>query len=298
MTNAKRKADKTAKNSQPVGENTPKKTPKSEKASVAAIVWADGTDEEIAADLTDKAPDWENWTEREKRKAVDLMRAFWGHPVAPTVSVENDNGVVRLRPGGGNATLHVLRQCETFATNSDDLTNARLGDLSNYHSRASSGGVTSQNLSASIAFVTGGGAQDTVQAALLTQMAATHDAAMRSLSMVGSAEYVDQQTSFGNLSTKLLNLYAKQAETLAKLQRGAEQTVRHVYVDARTQTAYNYPPTQSEVREQSHEQHDGSAFGTSMLGYDPAWNGVPVASDEGQEPLPDTRRQGRGTGGE
>ena len=129
-------------------------------------------------------------------------------------------------------------------------------------------------------------------------MAATHDAAMRALSMVGKADFVDQTTSFGNLSAKLLNLYARQAETLAKLQRGAEQTVRHVYVDARTQTAINCPPAQSNNEVQYYGQDEGGAFGPAMLGYNPAWNGVPVTSNQGQEPVQDTRRQGGRAKGE
>lgn len=301
MTARKAAADKTAKE-QPrrkgraVGNNTPKETPKEQKAKVAAIVWADGTDEEIAADLAQTAPDWENWTEREKRAAVDLMREFWGHPVAPTLRVTKDDaGALRISPGGSNATLHILRQSKTFATNSQDLSNVFLGDLSNYFDKAGGAGTTSTNMSAALAFVTGGKAQDTVQSALLTQMAATHDAAMRSLAMIGKAEWVEQHSTFGNVASKLLNLYARQAETLAKLQRGAEQTVRHVYVDARTQTAINCPPPQSEKVTQSHEQYEGSAFGPSMLGYDPQGNGLPVSGHEKSEAVQAPRWKGNGS---
>lgn len=292
-------ADKTAKK-QPrgkracSGDNTPTETPK-----VAYIVWGDGTDEEIAAEFAKTVPDWADWTERERRGAVTLMRAFWDHPVAPTLSVERDEqGIVRLVPGAGQATLQTLRQSETFATNSQDLIDERLGDLAHYHSACNRSGATSRNMNASLAMIRGGNPQDTVQSALLTQMAATHDAAMRSLAMIGKAEWVDHQNSFGNLSTKLLNVYARQAETLAKLQRGAEQTVRHVYVDARTQTAINCPPAQSKTEGSPHEQHEGGTFGPAVLGYDPAWNGVPATSDEKQEALQPARREIDGSTGE
>ncbi len=265
------------------GDDTPKKTP------IAYLVWADGTDEQIAERFAEQIPDWAEWTEREKRGAVTLMRAFWEHPVAPTLTVERIDGVVRLIPGGGKATLQVLRQAETFATNSQDLIDERLNNLASYHGSSSRGGATSQNMCASLAFVRGGNPQDTVQSTLLTQMAATHDAAMAALAKVGKSEFVEQMSAFGNLSTKLLNLYARQAETLAKLQRGAEQTVRHVYVDARTQTAINCPPPATESRTPAHEQHEGSAFGSAMLGYDPSWNGVPATGDEREEALQPAR---------
>lgn len=277
----------------PAGDNTPKKTP-----GTAYLVWGDGTDEDIAARFAAKVPDWSEWTEREQRGAVALMRKFWDHPVAPTLTVQRDEaGAVNLVPVGENATLQILRQAETFATNSTDLIDDRLGDLANYFHKANKGGATSRNMNASLAFIRGGNPEDTVQSALLTQMSATHDAAMRSLALIGTAQFVDQQNSYGNLSTKLLNAYARQAETLAKLQRGGEQTVRHVYVDARTQTAINYPPAQTNLSEQSHEQDDTSTFSPSMLGYDPAWNSVPVPGDEEPQPVSPARRKGGGAEG-
>lgn len=300
MTARKAPADKAAKK-QPrrkgraAGDNTLKE----QKAKVAAIVWADGTDEEIASDLAEKAPDWDNWTGREKRKAVELMREFWGHPVAPTLSVErDDNRTVRLTPGGSNATLHVLRQAKAFATNSNDLANERLGDLSTYFRGSDPRGPTSENMSAALAFINGGQAQNPVQSSLLTQMAATHDAGMRALAMAGRAEFAEQHKVFTNLATKMFNLYAKQAETLAKLQRGAEQTVRHVYVDARTQTAINCPPLQRESEFQSHEQYASGPLSASVLGYNARGYGVPMSGDQGSEPLQAARRKGGRSKGE
>ncbi|AKM06122.1 hypothetical protein [Pelagerythrobacter marensis] len=281
-------ADKTAKKqprrkSNLVGDCAPGETP------TAYLVWGDGTDEEIAANFAERVPDWEDWSEREKRGAVELMRAYWDHPVAPTLTVERGESGVRLLPGAGKATIQVLRQAETFATNSQDLIDERVSSLATHH--GNKGGAISQNLNASLAFIRGGAAQDTVQSALLTQMAATHDAAMAALAKVGKSEFVDQMTAFGNISTKLLNLYARQAETLAKLQRGAEQTVRHVYVDARTQTAFNYPPPATESRTQAHEQHEGGPCGPAMLGYDPSWNGLPATRHEREEALQPARGQ-------
>ncbi|MFN2100899.1 hypothetical protein [Altererythrobacter sp. MF3-039] len=254
--------------------------------------------QEIEAEFARTVPDWKDWSDEQLAKAVALMLDFWQHPVAPVLTVaRSETGAISLIPKG-NATVHVLRNAETFASNSQDYVNDRLGDISNYHEAANKRGATDTNVNAALSFIREGKPQDTVQSTLLTQMSATHDAAMRALSMIGKADFTDHMSAFGNLSTKLLNAYARQAETLHKLQRGAEQTVRHVYVDARTQTAINCPPSETETRTQAHEQHEGGAFGPEMLGYDKAWNGVPATSDQREKALQPSRRKVDGSKGE
>lgn len=262
------------------------------KAPIAYIVDGQGTDAEIAARFAKDVPGWEDWSELQQAEAVRLLRAFWKHPNAGSLTVTRDEGGAISVAPKSNPTMNVLRLTDSFASTSADLIDERISDLTNYHGKSNSGGVNERNLNASLAFIAGGGAQDTVQAALLTQMAATHDAALRALANAGKAQFLDQMNTFANIGTKLLNVYARQAETLAKLQRGAEQTVRHLYVDARTQTAINCPPGQTQMTDQSYGQHEGGAFGPAMLGNDPAGNGVPMPSDIGPDPVQDPRGKG------
>lgn len=252
-----------------------------------AYLIENGTDEEIRAAMNDTIDGFDDWPEREKVEAIRLTQNFWQRVMPEAVRVTDEKSIAPQ----GDASLAILRFSEIFASSSEHFCNDRIAQIAN-HMNATSTGSNDGNVSAALAFVTGGVAQDPVQSSLLTQMAATHDSAMRALKRMEGTEYVEQAKMFGNLASKLMNLYARQAETLAKLQRGAEQTVRHVYVDARTQTAYNYPPSLIETREQSHEQHDGSAFGPSMLGHDPQGDGMPVPGDTGAQPLPTTRREG------
>lgn len=285
MAKPKGAAGKTAKKqprrkSEAVGDITPTEAPK-----IAYLVKS-GSDEEIRETLARKIEGFDEWPEPEKAEAVRLTQKFWQRTMPPPLEIAEDNKICPQ----GDLSLAVLRLSETFASPSEHLFNDRLAQLANYL-KATPEGFNSANVSAAVAFVAGGGAQDPVQSSLLTQMAATHDAAMRALKRMANAEYVETAQTFGNLSTKLLNVYTRQAETLAKLQRGAEQTVRHVYVDARTQTAINCPPTHTESRSSPHEQHEGRAFGPAMLGYHPEWNGLPTPSDEGKEAVQSTRRQ-------
>src|SRR6266536_4858563 len=67
---------------------------------------------------------------------------------------------------------------------------------------------------------------------LVGQMAVTHAFA---LELIGRAKRVDEIPQFdsaGNMAVKLLRTFVMQAEALAKLRRGGEQTVRveHVHV--------------------------------------------------------------------
>jgi len=60
----------------------------------------------------------------------------------------------------------------------------------------------------------------------VAQMAVTHSLAMDFLGRTKRAEHISQLDAFGNLAVKLLRTYTAQMDTLAKLRRGGEQTVR------------------------------------------------------------------------
>ena len=124
-----------------------------------------------------------------------------------------------------------------------------------------------------------------------------HDAAMTALSRAASAEYVEQAKVFGNLSTKLLNAFTRQAEALAKLQRGGEQVVRHIHIDNRhggqaiVAETFVKGGQNAEIGNQAHAT-DPACASPALLGYDASGDGMPISCGERAEALPITRRQG------
>lgn len=130
--------------------------------------------------------------------------------------------------------------------------------------------------------------RDQAEALLLVQMYVTHDAAIRALSQLGSAEWVPTAQMFGNLATKLLRTSQGQMETLARMRRGGEQVVRHVHVDNRggqaviAENVHTGGKGNGKIDDQSHAT--GTAgIGPALLGADPFGNGVPIPSREGPE---------------
>lgn len=264
---------------------------KQEPARTAVLVSGDGTEAEVAARYADAIPDWASWPEADRQETVRLTRQIWRQQegLSAKVSLEDGAAEIRLEPEN-NPTLALLRQSATFGTGSEALADYTLTAMA--HRLNAEGNLGTQSLTAALAFIAGGKPTDPIQAMLLVQMWSVHEAAQKALRMANGAEYVEHASALGNLSVKLVNAFSRQAEVLAKLQRGGEQTVRHVYVDARTQTAFNCPPHQAKDEIQSHEQNGGGAFGPAMLGYDPPWDGLPMPSDQGSKPLSASRRKG------
>lgn len=271
--------------------------------SVATVVSGLGTDDDIRVRCAEKVPGWSALDQRKQDEMIALMRRFEELQGGPRYSVTQDEDGIKSSPEthNGDVTLHVLRLVDAMGTTSMDLINERMGDLLNYHRKSNARGVDSQKLNADLAFIRGGNPADPVQSTLLMQMAATHDAAMRSLACIGTSDWVDQAKLYGNLSTKLLGLFTRQAETLAKLQRGGEQIIKHVHIDNRggqavvTDQVIAKGGAGVEVEGRAHEHgFAGGAFDPALLGYDAAGNGVPVSSDEGEaEMLPARRGAGK-----
>jgi hypothetical protein len=253
----------------------------------AFFVSAEGTDAEVAARCAKDIPDWESKSDRVKADIVRLMRLFWELPPAPLLNVSKDcDGNFKIGiEDGVCVTLAVLRTIETFASNSQDFTNGRLEEIFRYLEKTNGRPPTTEEVMSALAFVRGAEPTDTVQSSLAVQMFATHSAAMRALGRMEKAEYVDQVKLFGTLGTKLLNAYTRQAETLAKLQRGGEQIIKHVHIDNRGGQAVvtENLVTGGQNGNIEPQPHRLGAPGPALLGEDPQGNGVPIACDEGQE---------------
>jgi DNA-binding MarR family transcriptional regulator len=253
----------------------------------AFIVSGQGTDEEVADRCAKDVPGWDDKSDRVKADMVRLMRLFSQLPVAPSLEVTADaDGSSKIGPEqGACVTLSVLRTVETFATNSQDFTNERLEEIWRYLEKSKGRTPTTQEMMSALAFVRDAGAADTVQSALAVQMFATHSAAMRALGRMEKAEYVEQVKMFGTLGTKLLNAYTRQAEALAKLQRGGEQVIKHVHIDNRGGQAVvtDQLITGGQNGKSEHQPHRLGAPVPALPGEDPQGKRVPVACDQGQE---------------
>lgn len=88
-------------------------------------------------------------------------------------------------------------------------------------------------------------------------------------------------------------------EALAKLHQPREQTVRHVHVNDGGQAVIAdefHHHSEGDGNEKSDEQpHATRAIGQrpALPGQDPQGNGVPISGREGEQPVPDARRQGK-----
>lgn len=234
---------------------------------------------------------WDTLPSQQQDEIADLLRlAMESGDVDLWAAGEGEDGKSGIRPKSGvDELLSHLYATKAFASRSGALVSARLEQLANHADGWRRGNLRSKDLNAMLAMVAGASAEDAVQSALATQMAATHDAAMQMLRRTGASEFSDQMATCGNLAVKLMNAFTRQAEALAKLQRGGEQVVKHIHIDNRGGQAV---VTEQLVARGASNGFEGQPheFGPAMLGQDPAGNGMPIASNEGQEKVQAARR--------
>ncbi len=113
--------------------------------------------------------------------------------------------------------------------------------------------------------------------------------------IMGTADWVPQVQTFGNLATKLLRTSQGQMETLARMRRGGEQIVRHIHVDNRggqaviAENVNTGGPRNGKIDNQS-DATGTTSIGPTLLGADAFGRGVPIPSREGQASMQDARR--------
>ena len=160
---------------------------------------------------------------------------------------------------------------------------------------ASVGTDTTDRYNAALSFIESMEPQNQVEVLLLVQMYVTHDAAIRALAMLGSAEWVPQAQTFGNLAAKLLRTSQGQMDTLARMRRGGEQVVRHIHVDNRggqaviAENVNTGGPKNGKIDNQS-DATATAGIGPALLRADPLGCGVPIPSGERQTAMQDARR--------
>jgi hypothetical protein len=237
------------------------------------------------------------WDDIALEEQIELFEMAERHnempsPIQINVDRRDDGGLVVSFPGKGcSENLHSMRLKKTLGTSSGKVVDARLRDLLIY---LESTGQLGDGLNAGINFVESMAPKDQAQAMLLVQAYATHDAAMSALAKIGKGGSVEQVKMFGNLATKLLRTYQGQMETLARMQRGNEQVIKHVYVDNRGGQAViaENVSTGGAPTKTGRQPHAAFAVGAGapLLGSDPFGLGVSISGDPRQEAMQDARR--------
>lgn len=242
--------------------------------------------EEANRILAKEVPGWDELSQAERSELAELIRAYRGAPAVKVTMTRKPDGGWSITPAGKSEMLGLLKLHKVFASTSMDPVNARAQELLRY--LGSVGADNESRYNAALSFIESMKPQDQTEALLLVQMYVTHDAAIRSLSMMGSAEWVPQTQTFGNLAVKLLRTSQAQMETLARMRRGGEQVVRHVHVDNRggqaviAENVHTGGKGNGKIDDQSHAT-GAAGIGPALLGADPFGNGVPIPSREGPE---------------
>jgi N-methylhydantoinase B/oxoprolinase/acetone carboxylase alpha subunit len=133
------------------------------------------------------------------------------------------DGLKKTWWGQLNAALGTTSSAFVDATLQQLIEAARLPD----------GAISETAVNAALAFVENAKATGEVESSLLIQMACTHMAAMAVLGRVAGANGGSRNVSMmASASSKLLNAFAHQCETLRRLRSGGSQFVRveHVHV--------------------------------------------------------------------
>jgi len=108
-------------------------------------------------------------------------------------------------------------------------------------------------------------------------------------------DYLGATETYARLAMKAQAQSRATLEALTKLHQPREQTVRHVHVNEGGQAViadqfHHHAGGQEngQIADQSHAT-GAAGVGPALLGADPFGNGVPVASGEGKETVPDAR---------
>jgi hypothetical protein len=147
------------------------------------------------------------------------------------VTLDTDaNAVCQLGQTHSDGTGWSTQMTDAFGTTSEDF--AHTVFISAMNALGATERTQQTVMNGVLAAIDGAQPKDEIEAMLVSQMAVTHHAAMTYLARATQAQHVPQLEASGNLAVKLLRTFTAQAEALAKLQRGGEQTVRveHVHV--------------------------------------------------------------------
>jgi len=215
------------------------------------------------------------------------------------IECEDDNKMKMICPHG-DEDGHIEFLMDTLGTYSSNFVGASMVSLE-WMTRQRGVGKANDpvSLNAGLALIGAIEPSDELETALALQMAGCHSLSVEMIAMARQADRTDQIALYGNLAVKLQRTFAAQVEALARLRGGANQTVRvdHVHVHEGGQAVVGNVNQPDGGRGRGRRSAKGQSHATArpcdsppMLGEDPAGNGVPLASGEGEAALQDARR--------
>ncbi|UVF22888.1 hypothetical protein HPT29_028580 (plasmid) [Microvirga terrae] len=183
-------------------------------------------------------------TERDKLEAADAKARILSRRKRVQVKSTGEGRDVKLDASHSDYDGWAAQLKDAFGTTSHDFMARSMALLATAMQRSGQG--RAEGINAGLAVVAGVRPENETEAMLAVQMAATHEAAMSMLDIARGNGAVPAIQAAGGLAVKLLRTYTTQVETLAKLRRGGEQTVRveHVHVHSGGQAivgAINHP---------------------------------------------------------
>ncbi len=240
-------------------------------------------DETIRVEVAASVADMEKAAQR--RWAKRLM------DMPPTVEMKG-GAVAPDLSGKATSEGWVARFADTCGTSSLDFANRILSDVSRI---APERGNTADkpDVDAALAIIHGVRPANEIEAMLAAQMAGTH---ILSMEMMRKARHTDNAVmldSYNNMAVKLMRTFTGQAEALAKLRRGGEQTVRveHVHVYDGGQAIVGHVENRGGGADRRCDQPRAS-IAPEALAYVP---GVPMwCEDEGRDTMPVAGGTGKG----
>jgi hypothetical protein len=243
------------------------------------------------------APERREPTEKEQAAIAAAKESHTSRPVRMQYQEEPDDaGVLRLQARHTDDDGHAVFMTETFGTTSGDFACSALLQLAGVTVRDKK--PSTEGLNASLAVVGAVAPENELEAALASQMAATHELSMEMLRRAKTADTRDAMRDYGNLATKLTRTFTNQMKALSDWRRGGEQVVRHVHVyeggQAVVAETVNVGGRQNEIG--AINPHAQGALGAPVPGQDAAGNALPMPGDEGADPLPAARRKDQGSG--
>ena len=137
-----------------------------------------------------------------------------------------------VSPNHADAQGWRMQFLDAFGTRSDDLSLVLLGQLEKVCRQRGQKDLSQLATNAALAIVDGIAPENETEAMLGVQMAGTHALAMEMLGRARHAEHLPPTSDYANLAIRFLRTYTMQMDTLAKLRRKGQQTVRveHVHV--------------------------------------------------------------------
>lgn len=235
-------------------------------------------------------------------KAVAYCRGRT-HPLSYQIK-EIDGKDVTIDVPHNNRGGFIAQQNATFGTVSNAFACRASAEIGNMLRNRGEALPSGDALNAGVAAVAGIDPQNEQEAMLALQMVGAHAMAMDMLNQAKQSSDINRIERYGNLATKFLRTYTTQMETLAKLRRGGEQTVRvehvHVYNGGQAivgQVATGGRGSAGGIVENGRQPYalTGQAAyalpaGAPVLRQDTGGAGMPVAGCERQEAVPDARR--------